>query len=180
MSNEEWVEGKVWTFSDERQTEVVKNYKEGLKNGKKRLLELQSETCLEAKRIRLRADFIQFCGHCDYRIRKGKHGMKDRYYELICCNDDETRAPKCSFGAKFEWQQDGSAKLKKVCMNHSCAEPSRQIRNKEFSLLYTALPEIRPVVRECRTQADINNCKARIENASTHHVTLSDSVLRKR
>lgn len=146
-----WTEGANWRFDDADDVALLENINEACLGKRKRYYDVQSR---DGRKHIILAKFMRDCKE-SYTVRKGKKGQADPYFELMCLSNDRDRAPTCSFGAKFRWEEDGSATLVRYCTEHTCngAHVHVEARCKRTVLLVASNASVRDAVTACRSKS---------------------------
>lgn len=132
MSCSQWVIGSVWHFDDDDVADTVATFL-AAKAAKRRRLNT-SLSGLDQKKLFLKTKFIQQFNDLNFRVRKSKSGRNSSTFSLICGSDRHDRAPICTFGTSFNWNDNGTATLTYVCDKHSCGDDVK-IRAKPLELI---------------------------------------------
>lgn len=99
----------------------------------------------------------------------------ERNRQILCGSDRYDRAPVCSFGALFKWEEDGTATLKYVCAHHTCTQHG-QIRSKPLELLCASDENVNQAIAALKSRKKRCIADTRAELESKTSIAVSPKI----
>lgn len=180
---ERWIPNALWNFDQPIDVERLNVINETRSAHLHRQPLLMGDR--EARKSIIQADFMEtFEVQGNYLVKKGKRGSKDRHYELMCPADDPARARVCSYGAKFKWEEDGSATLLYLSLQHGegCRRTTSVPTNrcKSAFILAAAKKGVYDALKDCKdsSRQSVVLARAKIEDSKLAVVPSMHTVKR--